>query len=232
MMKKNNRNFFLIAICMLVAFVLWTVVIHFIDVQTIGPQKSSVGFATINQFVHNLTGVNMLLYTITDWLGLVPFMFIFGFGTLGLIQWIKRKRISKVDYSILILGGFYIIVMVIYVFFEIFVVNFRPVLINGYLEASYPSSTTMLVMCVMLTAIIQFNTRIKNDILKLSVTFAISAFIVFMVIGRLVSGVHWFTDIIGSALLSTGLVIMYRAVIGLEVSSYSSDTKYENPRIV
>lgn len=225
MMKKNNRNFFLIAICMLVAFVLWTVVIHFIDVQTIGPQKSSVGFATINQFVHNLTGVNMLLYTITDWLGLVPFMFIFGFGTLGLIQWIKRKRISKVDYSILILGGFYIIVMVIYVFFEIFVVNFRPVLINGYLEASYPSSTTMLVMCVMLTAIIQFNTRIKNDILKLSVTFAISAFIVFMVIGRLVSEVHWFTDIIGSALLSTGLVIMYRAVIGLEVSSYSSDTK-------
>ena len=140
-----------------------------------------------------------------------------GFGTLGLIQWIKRKLFLKVDYSILVLGGFYIVVMAVYVLFEMLVVNYRPVLINGYLEASYPSSTTILVMCVMPTAIMQFNARIKNDILKRWVSSAISTFIAFMVIGRLVSGVHWFTDIIGGALLSTGLVLMYRAIIRLEV---------------
>jgi undecaprenyl-diphosphatase len=216
-MKKENQRNFCIAICMLFAFVMWTVAIRFIDVQAIGPQESSVGFATINQFVHNLTGVHMSLYTITDWLGLVPLMFVMGFGTLGLIQWIKRKHLLKVDYSILVLGGFYILVMVAYVLFEVFVINYRPVLIDGYLEASYPSSTTMLVMCVMPTAIMQFDTRIKNDVLKRCVTYAITAFIVFMVIGRLVSGVHWFTDIIGGALLSTGLVLMYRAIISLEV---------------
>ena len=202
---------------MLIAFVMWTVAIRFIDVQAIGPQESSVGFATINQFVHNLTGVHMSLYTITDWLGLVPLMFVMGFGTLGLIQWIKRKHLLKVDYSILVLGGFYIVVMAAFVLFEVLVINYRPVLINGILEASYPSSTTMLVMCVMPTAIMQFDTRIKNDVLKRCVTYAITAFIVFMVIGRLVSGVHWFTDIIGGALLSTGLVLMYRAIISLEV---------------
>ena len=214
-MKKENQRNFCIATCMLLAFLLWTVAIQFVDVQAIGPQESSVGFATINQFVHNLTGVHMSLYTITDWLGLVPLGFVMGFALLGLIQWVKRKHLLKVDYSILVLGGFYIVVMAAYVLFEVLVINYRPVLINGYLEASYPSSTTVLVMCVMPTAIMQFNARIKNDVPKRCLAYAITAFIVFMVIGRLISGVHWFTDIIGGALLSAGLVLMYRSVSGL-----------------
>lgn len=216
-MKKENQRNVCIATCMLFAFFLWTATIQFIDVQTIGPQGSSVGFATLNGFVHNLTGVHMSLYAITDWLGLVPLAFVMGFALLGLVQWIKRKYLLKVDYSILVLGGFYIVVMAVYVLFEVFVVNYRPVLIGGILEASYPSSTTMLVMCVMPTAIMQFNARIKNNILKRFVASAITAFVVFMVIGRLLSGVHWFTDIIGGALLSAGLVLMYRAIIRLEV---------------
>ena len=216
-MKKENQRNFCIATCMLFAFFLWTATIQFIDVQTIGPQGSSVGFATLNGFVHNLTGVHMSLYAITDWLGLVPLAFVMGFALLGLVQWIKRKYLLKVDYSILVLGGFYIVVMAVYVLFEVFVVNYRPVLIGGILEASYPSSTTMLVLCVMPTAIMQFNARIKNNILKRFVASAITVFVVFMVIGRLLSGVHWFTDIIGGALLSAGLVMMYRAIICLEV---------------
>ena len=216
-MKKEKRRNFCIAACMLSAFLLWTAAIQFVDVEAIGPQGSSVGFAAINQLVHNLTGVHMSLYTITDWLGLVPLGFVMGFGTLGLIQWIQRKHLLKVDYNILILGGFYIVVMAVYVLFEVLAVNYRPVLIDGILEASYPSSTTMLVMCVMPTAVMQLNTRIKNNVLKRFAASAMIAFMVFMVIGRLVSGVHWFTDIIGGALLSTGLVLMYRAVISLEV---------------
>ena len=216
-MKNKNQKDFCIAICILLAFLLWTVAIQFIDVQAIGPQESSVGFATINQLVFNLTGVHMSLYTITDWLGLVPLMFVMGFGTLGLIQWIKGKHLLKVDYNILILGGFYIVVMAVYVLFEMVVVNYRPVLIGGILESSYPSSTTMLVMCVMPTAIMQFNARIKNDVLKRFIASAIIVFIVFMVIGRLVSGVHWFTDIIGGALFSIGLVLLYHVIISLEV---------------
>ena len=215
-MKEEKQKDFCNAICMLVAFVMWTVAICIVDVQTIGPQESTVGFATINQFIHKLTGVHTVLYTITDWLGLVPIMIVIGFGTLGLVQWIKRKHLRKVDYSILVLGGFYIVVLAVYALFEIVVVNYRPVLINGYLEASYPSSITMLVMCVMPTAIMQFNDRIKNDILKRYVVATIAVFIAFMVIGRLASGVHWFTDIIGGFLLSVGLVLLYRAISSLE----------------
>ena len=107
--------------------------------------------------------------------------------------------------------------MTAYIFFEMFVVNYRPILINGILEASYPSSTTMLVMCVMPTAIMQFNSRIKNDGIKKCVNILITAFVAFMVIGRLFSGVHWFSDIIGGVLLSSGLVMMYRFISDLEV---------------
>ena len=217
-MKKVKKKKFHIALFMLVVFVLWTIAVRFIDVRAIGPQESTVGFATINQLVHNLTGVNMSLYTITDWLGIVPFCFVIGFGALGLVQLIKRKNLLMVDYSILVLGGFYIVTMAVYVFFEMFIINYRPILIKGILEASYPSSTTMLVMCVMPTAIMQFNASIKNNVLKRCVATAITAFIVFMVIGRVVSGVHWFTDIVGGALLSAGLVMMYRSINELKLT--------------
>lgn len=215
-MKKEIRKSLCSAICMLAAFVLWTAAICFVDVEAIGPRGSSVGFATVNKFFHDLTGVHMSLYTITDWLGLVPIGFIMGFALLGLLQWIKRRSLRQVDYSIFVLGGFYLVVMAAYVFFETLVVNYRPVLINGFLEASYPSSTTLLVLCVMPTAIMQLNERIKNCALRRCIAFILAAFILFMVIGRLVSGVHWLTDIVGGALLSAGLVMLYRTVRGLE----------------
>lgn len=213
---KRIRKSFIASMCLLTAFVLWTVAICFVDVRAIGPQGSSVGFAGINGFVHTLTGAHFSLYNITDWLGLVPIFVCIGFGILGLVQWIKRKSICKVDYDILVLGGFYIVTISVYLLFESVVINYRPVLIGGILEASYPSSTTMLVMCVMPTAIMQFGNRIKNKVLRNIITVAIITFIAFMVIGRLICGVHWFTDIVGGALLSAGLVMMYHSLSNLK----------------
>ena len=208
-MEKKNKKRLVLGVSLVVAFVLWTVLVCFVDVRAIGPEGSSVGFAALNGFVHELTGVNWFLYTITDWLGIVPIAVALGFAILGLVQLIKRKSLWKVDHSILALGVFYIVVMAAYIFFEVVVINYRPTLIDGYLEASYPSSTTMLVMCVMPTAAMQLNVRIKNTVLRRCAVITIVAFTAFMVIGRLVSGVHWITDIIGGALLSAGLVTMY-----------------------
>ena len=216
-LKKETKKNFGIAAILLGAFVVWTAAVRLVDVQPIGPQGSAVGFATINGWVHDLTGVHMALYTVTDWLGLVPIGVAMGFALLGLSQWMRRKHLKQVDFTILVLGGFYLLVMAAYVLFEVFVINYRPVLINGYLEASYPSSTTMLVLCVMPTTLMQLNARIKNQTLKRWVGFGITAFILFMVIGRLLSGVHWFTDIIGGALLSAGLVMLYYSITSLEI---------------
>ena len=216
-MKKETKKNFGITVILLGAFALWSAAVRLVAVQSIGPQGSAVGFATINGWVHSLAGVHMSLYTVTDWLGLVPIGAAMGFALLGLIQWIKRKHLRQVDYSIIVLGGFYLLVMAAYVLFEVVVINYRPVLINGYLEASYPSSTTMLVLCVMPTTLMQLNARIKSQTLKRWVGFGITAFILFMVIGRLLSGVHWFTDIIGGALLSAGLVMLYYSITSLEI---------------
>ena len=151
----------------------------------------------------------MWLYTVTDWLGLVPIAVALIFAVLGLCQWIKRKNILKVDFSLIILGVYYIVVIIAYIIFEKVVINYRPILIEGYLEASYPSSTTMLVLCVMGTTLAQINERIKNKKAKLFVRCIIVAFTLFMVIGRLISGVHWLSDIVGGVLLSFGLIKLY-----------------------
>ena len=216
MKKTKNSARLWISIAALLGFLLWTAAICLIDVQAIGPNGSKVGLATLNGFFHRLTGVHLRLYVITDWLGLVPVGFCFGFALLGLIQWIKRKSPFKADYSILVLGGFYIVVFGAYLFFETFVINYRPVLIDGYLEASYPSSTTLLVLCVMPTSLMELGYRIKNPILQKVVKWAITVFIIFMVVGRLLAGVHWLTDIIGGGLLSFALVEAYRFFVHIK----------------
>lgn len=212
-MEKKNKRWLVCAASLLMAFALWTVLVRFVEVRAIGPEGSSVGFATLNRYVHELTGVNWFLYTVTDWLGLIPIAVALGFAILGLVQLIKHKSLWKVDHSILALGVFYIVVIAAYVFFEMVVINYRPTLINGYLEASYPSSTTMLVTCVMPTAAVQLNARIKNTALRRCVILAIIAFTAFMVMGRLISGVHWITDIIGGLLLSSGIDLIYYSII-------------------
>ena len=211
-MKNCNRKQLAASAALLVAFVLWTVIVCAADVQPIGPEGSKVGLATLNGAFHSLTGVHMNLYLLTDWLSLILGGIVLGFGCLGLVQWVQRKSLGKVDFSILALGGFYVAVGAAYVLFEILTINYRPVLIEGVLEASYPSSTTMLAMCVVPTAWMQLHARIRKENLRRWVSIALGLFMAFMVLGRLISGVHWCTDIIGGALLSMGLVLAYAAV--------------------
>ena len=129
-----KRKSFWGSLGLLVSFGLWTAAVCLVDVQAIGPQGSKVGFATLNRFVHQLTGVNWTLYTITDWLGLVPLAVVVGFGLLGVTQWVKRRCMKKVDRSILVLGGFYLTVLAFFVFFEINVRVFNRFAIGGLYE--------------------------------------------------------------------------------------------------
>ena len=212
-MKKKNTKTILVALGALAAFVLWTFLVRCVDVQPIGPDGSRVGFAAINSAFHALTGVHWTFYILTDWLGLVPIGIAFGFAILGLVQLIRRKSLLKVDRDILILGSFYIVVLAAYLLFETVVINFRPVLIDGKLEASYPSSTTMLALCILPTAMMQLKTRICGDAVRRAILGILVAFTVFMVVGRLLSGVHWLSDIVGGVLLSAGLVPLYALAV-------------------
>ena len=208
-MKKKEKAILLTGACLLVAFVLWTVLVRLVDVQSIGPEASAVGFATLNGRFHALTGVHLALYDATDLLSIIPLAIVAGFAVLGLIQWIRRKSLRRVDPSILALGGFYAVVMAVFLLFEVLAVNYRPILIEGVLEASYPSSTTMLALCVMPTAMLQTKERMRNTVACRILLVVMGVFTAFMLIGRVISGVHWLTDIIGGILLSAGLVLLY-----------------------
>ena len=213
-MKKRTKALWYGGLALLGAFGLWTAVVLLVDRQAVGPLESVVGLATLNVWFHDLTGVHMSLYVWTDWLGLVPIGVAFGFSLLGLGQWIKRRRFGQVDRSILILGCYYVVVIGVYVLFETVTVNCRPVLIDGYLETSYPSSTTLLVLSVMPTALSQLWTRVRHPFLRRGIAAVIVAFTVLMVVGRMISGVHWISDIVGGILVSGGLVCLYEAAVG------------------
>lgn len=212
-MKEKGKGLLRMGVMFIVGFVIWTFLVLKVDVQPLGVNGTNIGFATINCWFHQLTGVHMEIYTITDWLGLVPIIFCMLFGGIGCVQLIKRRSLLKVDYDIIFLGIYYIIVIVGYLIFEMVPINYRPILIEGGMEASYPSSTTLLVLCVMPTLIEQVNRRVEKKMIKKIVNVLTICFSAFVVLGRLISGVHWLTDIVGSIMLSVGLFCIYKVAV-------------------
>ena len=208
-----NRRLLFVSLFLFALFALFTLAVRSADVQSIGPLGSCVGLSSLNAAFHRLTGVHLFLYTLTDVLSLVPFGVVLSFALLGLSQWMKRRSLLKVDGDILLLGGFYLAVFAFFVLFERFPVNFRPVLIDGALEASYPSSTTLLVLCVLPTAVMQLQRRIPSPALRRFVSACLTVLALFMLAARLLSGVHWLTDILAGVLLSGALVSAYSAAL-------------------
>lgn len=214
-MRNNSKRYLRLGILWIVLFVTWTFLVQVVDVQPVGQKGTEVGFATFNGWFHKLTDVHMQLYDITDWLGLIPMFICMMFGGMGMLQVINRKSLLKVDSDIIFLGVYYVLVIFGYLVFELFPINYRPILIEGVMEASYPSSTTLLVLSVMPTLSFQAKRRIENVMVKKVIEKFVFVFSVFMVTGRLVCGVHWFTDIVGSVILSVGLYDIYKAVVWL-----------------
>lgn len=212
-MKKSGKKALFLGIGFVVTFVMWTVLILLVDVKPTGLNGTNIGFASLNQWFHKMTGVHMMVYSITDWLGLIPVFICMIFGGIGVVQLINRRSFFKVDYDIIILGIYYVVVILGYLVFEMIPINYRPILIEGRMAVSYPSSTTLLVLCVMPTLMEQAEHRVKNVLVKRLVSIFTVCFSSFMVLGRLVSGVHWFTDIVGGMLLSAGLFYIYKAAV-------------------
>lgn len=213
--KKNANKFLAGGAVFAVLFLIWIAIIKLVDVSAIGPEGTEVGLAGINKAIHEALGVNMTLYKITDILGYVALLVAGLFALFGLVQLIKRKSLAKVDGAIYALAGLYVVTIGLYVIFEKVIINYRPVVMPDEvaLEASFPSSHTMLACVIFGSAIVMIGKYIDNDMLcKLLIALA-TVLLILVVVGRLVSGVHWFTDIVGSVLFSAGLFCIYKAII-------------------
>lgn len=210
----KSKRLFLIGAILLVFFLLLTLLVCTVDVQPVGPQGSSVGFAGINHAVSVSLGYNPGLYEVSELLGVAALGLVGVFGLIGLVQWIRRKKMLQVDYQILLLGVFYCIVGAIYLFFKFVTINYRPVILQGELEASYPSSHTILSFCVLATAMMEWKRWFRNHRAILWIAEIASVLMLAAIaLTRIISGVHWLTDIIGGILISAALITLYAATV-------------------
>lgn len=211
-MRKKNKKAFILAFVFLALFALFTVSLKIVDVRAVGADGQVVGYAMINEAFHKLTGVNMIWYHITDFFLYLSFAVCIMFAIIGVVQLIKRRSLDEVDKEIVCLGVLYVLCVGAYVLFEKVIINYRPVIIDGELEASYPSSHTFVTLCVMISTAMAVNTLVKNKTLRIFIQCVTVLISILAVFGRAVSGVHWFTDMVGAILLSAFLLTLYYAV--------------------
>ena len=211
----RSKGKFALAGCFCVLTVILIVLLLFVDVAPIGPVETKVGLSHMNGAFHDLTGVNWTWYKVTGVLGMSELAVVAAFVLVGLWQLIRRRSLAKVDREIYALGGLYVVVLALYVLFDKFAVNYRPVLMEGetFPESSFPSSHTMLVCTVLGSAIMVMGHFIKNDDLRKVLRVACGIVIVVTVAGRLISGVHWLTDIVGGVLISAALLALFSGIL-------------------
>ena len=201
---KNKKNI-IICILLVLVSIIYTLLVKYVDVSLVGPNSIMVGFSSLNSFVFYLTGNNMTLYKITEILGIIPILIALMYSVIGLIQVIDRKSL-KVDKELIALGILYVVVILIYVFFEKCIINYRPILIDGIKEASYPSSHTLLSICICGSALLINKYLFNNKRIYKYINIISIISMILIVVGRLISGVHWISDIIGSIIISITLL--------------------------
>ena len=210
----NRRAVVMAAIAVLIAAA-FTLLIKIHDVQPIGPKGSEVGFAKINQAVASMFPFNSMWYKMTNLALALPILVALGYAIYGVIQLIQRKKISKVDRELWLLAGFYLAVLLVYAVFEKLALNFRPIMLDGELEASFPSTHTLLATCLCGSGIIINQLLVKNPTHRSLLNLIFILLAILVVLGRVLSGVHWVTDIIGGLLISAALLAIFKTVLFL-----------------
>lgn len=193
-------------------FIIFTILVKTVDLQAAGAEGSLIGFANLNTSVYQLIGSNTFCYKLTQLFGIIAILVALVFAITGLIQLIQRKSIFKVDREIITAGIIYFLVIILYILFEKLAINYRPVVLEEGLEASYPSTHTMLILTILGTAISLAGKYIKSSKLSLTTKLICIVIMWLTVVFRLMSGVHWFTDIIGGVLISLCLISLYKAI--------------------
>ncbi len=211
-MSKNKsgiklRKSMIICFLLWILFVVYTVLVMKFDVAEVSNTGEPVGFSSFNKIFYDKLGFNEVFYKLSKYLGYIALLLVGLNGIVAFLQLLSGKKLKAVNYRYYILGGYYVTVLIFYILFEKIVINYRPLIIDEKegLEASYPSSHTVLAMCVCLAEI-----RLAKELMgaaaisKIRIAFA-AVIMVTVVLFRFLSGVHWATDILGGVILSAAL---------------------------
>ncbi|MCR4789545.1 MAG: phosphatase PAP2 family protein [Treponemataceae bacterium] len=187
-------------------FIAFTLCTKFVDLGAIGPESSTVGFSHMNRHAQISFGQHEIWDKISDIPLLISLLMALFFGILGLIEFIKRKSLKKVDVNILSTGILYLAIIAFYVFFEFINVNYRPVLIEGKLEASYPSSHILIVSTITWNALVNLSYYSQKKCIYVPCALLGGILIGITFAGRMFSGMHWLSDALAGIILSLALV--------------------------
>ena len=210
---KDSKKYLISSIILVLVAIIFTVLVKVIDKGSIGPDNTIVGFQAINDYIKNMFPFNETLYKITKYAGFIPLAFALYYAYIGFMQLLKKKSLKKVDSKIYLIAGFYVVVLVLYVLFDKIAINYRPVIIDKELEPSYPSTHVLLAMCFCLSSVIMSKYYMKKDSIRKVVNIGTWLLMLFIVIGRMICGCHWFTDIIGGILISLALLNIFNTIL-------------------
>ena len=207
--KKNLKA--ILGLLFLFLFVLLIVLLKTVDVELDAATGKEIGFSSLNFRVRDAIGTNMSWYDLTEYLGYFSIALAAAFAAWAAVRLIlARFSFKKMGYDFIVLGCLYLALVLFYVFFEIVVVNYRPVLLESTTpEASFPSSHTFLSIAVLSSAPTILRRRFCEKVSPLLFSLPFWGVSAFAAVGRLLSGVHWLTDIVGGVLLAVALVLLF-----------------------
>lgn len=148
---------------------------------------------------------------ISDIILLASFAILGVFVVLGLYQLITRKSLLKVDHRLLWMILPLVLIAITYVVFDKFLVlNIRP---NGSGEASFPSTHVMVVSTIFLIIALNLPYYIKSKTAWIIIDIAMLLLIVLVCVGRVLSEMHWLSDVLGGLAFAIIFAVIYYLII-------------------
>ena len=213
-MLKSNK-YFIVSSILFCLFILFTIMIKFVGVKAVGPNGSEVGFADLNKSFYDSVGANNGAKIVSELIGYFAIVCALFFVGLLVYQWIKRKSFKLIDKNLIIFCVMCAVLVAFYVLFEICKINYRPTIVDGELKASYPSSHTMLICCLLVFCMLNFSYYVENMKIRYTLYACFSALAVVGTLLRLYSGMHWLTDIFAGVILSGALCFLFAGLLNM-----------------
>ncbi len=207
-MKKK----FLTAGIFAALFIVLTISLCIFDVEAIGPESSKIGLSHFNNAVFTFFGTNKTWDKITD--VLIAIAIVGALSLFAYVAYLAVKR-KKADRNFIALFGLYTATGIFYLLFEkIIAINYRPILEDGKLAVSYPSTHTLLACVFMWSTAIMLGRFVEKRAVRRSLQAACIILSFIIAYGRIFAGMHWMTDVHGAFFLAAALVFCFWGFLG------------------